>query len=158
MILIGCVSLMISLIAFLVVEIYVRGVLGCRFFYLGKIKISPTLLLLVPVLAMVLYFSLVISWCNTDISEGSYVTYIGMCTYESETVILEDIDLHIYVGNGHEAIPDGQHYGKCVYSKRSKVIIFWEPIDPYDGNTRLIKSKRYDMIFTDFSETIHSRR
>ncbi len=129
MIVIGCISLIISLIALLVVEIYVRGKLGCRFLNLGKIKISPTLLLLIPILAMVLYYSLVISWCNTDISEGSYVTYVGVCIYESETVTLEDINLRIYVGNGHEIVPDGQHYGKCIYSKRPKVIVFWEQID-----------------------------
>lgn len=135
MILIGCISLGICLIALLVVEIFVRGSLGCQYLNLGKIKISPTLLLLIPVLAIVVYFSLVVSWCNTDISTGSYVTYVGMCVYESETVILEDHDLRIYVGNGHEIIPDGQNYGKCVYSKYSKVIVFWEPIDERNSNT-----------------------
>lgn len=62
------------------------------------------------------------------IANNSYVTYIGVCEYESESVELVGEKVTIYVGKGHEIVPRGTNYGKCIYSKHSKVIVYWEPL------------------------------
>lgn len=129
MIIIGCIILLLCVLAIIFVELYVRGTLECKFFQLGKIKVSPTLLLLIPTMLVLIYFSMVVVNCNKDISLNAYETYIGTCIYQSESVELVEQKIHIYVGKGHEIVPYGENYGKCIYSKYSKVIVYWEQLD-----------------------------
>lgn len=81
---------------------------------------------MIPIIANIIYYSVEISNCNKDISRASYETYIGDCTYNGEAVILEDLDLNIYVGKYNSIVPEGTNYGKCIYSKHAKVIVYWE--------------------------------
>lgn len=128
MLVIGCVILVVGIVAVLVVELYVRGVLECKYLQFQRYKVSPTLLMLIPIAAVLIYFSIVVINCNADIANNSYVTYIGVCEYESESVELVGEKVTIYVGKGHEIVPRGTNYGKCIYSKHSKVIVYWEPL------------------------------
>ena len=93
MIVIGCIILFVCIVAMLVIEFYVRGTLECKYFQLGIIKISPTLFMLIPMIVTLVYFSVVIVNCNKDISTSAYETYIGICTYESESVNLKEAEL-----------------------------------------------------------------
>lgn len=129
MIVIGCIILFVCIATMFVIEFYVRGALECKYFQLGKIKISPTLFMLIPMIVALVYFSVVIVNCNKDISANAYETYIGICTYESESVNLKEAEIFIYVGKGHEIVPHGDNYGKCIYSKYSKVIVHWESLN-----------------------------
>lgn len=134
MVLIGCISLALCLATMLILTLVCKRI-GLTYIKIAKLKVSPSLLLLVPLFAMIIYFSSVVVQCNLDIFESSFVTYVGICKYESETVILEEENLRIYVGNGHELVPSGRNYGKCVYSKHAKVIVFWEAIDQHPENS-----------------------
>jgi hypothetical protein len=127
--LIGGILLCLSLIAILVVELYVRGTLECKYFKVGRYKFSPTFLLVLPIVAILFYFPYTIVECNLDISNASYETYIGDCTYEGKTIKLEGQGLSIYVGKYNEIVPSGKNYGKCIYSRRSKVIVYWESLN-----------------------------
>lgn len=92
-----------------------------------KQKISY--LLLLPIFAIIVYSSVVIINCNKDIHDDLYEVYVGNCTYEAETVTFEDNGLKFNVGMGHEFVPQGESYGKCIYSKNSKIIVYWEYIE-----------------------------
>ena len=58
MFLIGVLVLFFVIIGVLVVELFVRGTLDCRFFEIGKIKFSPTLLMIIPVISVLIFFSI----------------------------------------------------------------------------------------------------
>ena len=94
---------------------------------------------MIPFLALLFYNSCVVVNCNRDIAQGTYETYIGICSYKSETVDLVDAGMKLYVGNGHEIVPSGISYGKCTYSKYSKVIVGWESI-PHDSDVEDIST------------------
>lgn len=126
---IGAVIIIVGIIAVLAVEIYVRQKLKCRYFHFGKIKLSPTLLMCIPLIISITTIGIQINKYNLDIANASYETYIGYCTYKSESVRLQEKKLSIYVGKGHMRVPHGTNYGKCIYSKRSKVIVYWEPLE-----------------------------
>ena len=128
LILIGVLVLIFIIIGILVVEFYVRRILDCRFFKIGKHRFSPTVLMSIPVVFVLLYFPIEISKCNADIKEMAYVEYIGQVKYSESSVKLLDDGLSFFVGKGHEKIPKGINYGKVVYSKRSKVIVCYKSI------------------------------
>ena len=128
LIIIGVIFLIIIIVTALVIEIYVRGELKFEYFQFKKIKFSPTLLLIIPLIFGIIYFSFDIANCNKDIQDNSYETYIGECEYTSTSVKLKDLNLSIYVGKGHEIVPRGINYGKCIYAKHSKVIVFFESL------------------------------
>lgn len=106
-------------------------ILGVALMFLlyGITKQKIAYLLLVPIIAIIVYSSVVLINCNKDINDDLYEVYVGNCTYESETVTLEDNGLKFNVGIGHELVPAGESYGKCIYSKNSKVIVYWESIE-----------------------------
>ena len=56
MILIGIISLVFVLAALLVVEFYVRRNLDCPYFTIGKLRFSPTLLMLIPLIFILIFF------------------------------------------------------------------------------------------------------
>lgn len=129
MIVIGCIIFFVCIVAMFVIEFYVRGTLECKYFQLKKFKISPTSLMLIPMIVVLVYFSVVTTNCNRDIATNAYETYTGICTYKSECVYLTDAQISIYVGKGHEIVPPGDNYGKCIYAKHSKVIVHWESLN-----------------------------
>ena len=126
MMLIGIVSLVFVLIALLVVEFYVRRELDCPYFAIGKIKFSPTLLMLIPLIFVLVFFPIRIYQCNYDVAHTSYATYTGPIEYSESSVKLRDEDITIFVGKGHEIVPNGESYGTVVYSTKSHVIVFYK--------------------------------
>ena len=127
LILIGVLVFAICIIGIFVVEFYVRRKLGCRYFHIRHRKISPTLIMLIPLTAIILVFSIQIHQCNLDIDNNLYKTYIGEVEYSSSSVKLKD-EFSVYVGKGFELIPKGKHRGKCIYSQNAKVIVYWEEL------------------------------
>ena len=86
--------------------------------------------MLIPLACILIYMAVDISNYDADLSGNTYVEYIGQCRYESETVTLENTGEKIYVGKGHIFVPQGESYGRCIYSEHAKVIVFFEPLDP----------------------------
>ena len=132
LILIGILVLLFTIVGVLVIEFYVRRFLDCQFFEIGKLKFSPTLLMIIPVAFVLLFFPIKIFECNKDIKETAYVEYIGQIEYSESSVKLIDDALSIFVGKGYEKIPKGTSNGKVIYSKRAKVIVYYEPIEQPD--------------------------
>lgn len=126
MILIGIVSLVFVITALLVVEFYVRRELDCSYFSIGKIKFSPTLLMLIPLIFVFIFFPIQIYQCNYDVAHSSYETYTGSVKYSESSVKLIDEDISIFVGKGHEIVPEGESYGMVVYSTKSHVVVFYK--------------------------------
>ena len=129
LILIGVLVLLFVIIGTFVIEFYVRRSLDCQFFEIGKLKFSPTLLMVIPVIFILIFFPTKIYQCNKDIEEMAYVEYVGEVKYSESSVKLIGEDLSFLVGKGHEKVPQGTSDGKVVYSKRSKVIVFYEQLD-----------------------------
>lgn len=125
----GVVTLVVVLIGTLAIEFYVRGSLGCRFFEIGKLKISPTLLVLIPIALILIIYSIKIYECDVDVREQAYVEYIGQVKYSESSVKLIEDKISIYVGKWSEKVPEGTSYGKVIYSKRSKVIVFYKSLE-----------------------------
>lgn len=107
--------------------------------------------MLLPMVLVLIYFSVVIASCNKDIATNAYETYTGICTYESEAVYLAEAQISIYVGKGHEIVPPGDHYGKCIYSKRSKVIVDWQLLE----NTQDFQSRTKDQMSISDGAYVH---
>lgn len=128
-IIIGVLILIFAIIGVLVVELYVRRELGCMFFKVKNCKISPTLLMIVPIIMIFIYFPLEIYKCNYDIQNCSYEEYIGEVEYSSSSVKFNNPKWSVFVGKGHEIVPAGKHYGKVVYSTKAKVIVSYEEIN-----------------------------
>lgn len=126
--LIGGLVLAFCIIGILVIEFYVRRNLGCRYFHFKQWKIAPTLFMLIPLIATILYFSTQIYKCNLDIKNHSYDVYKGEIEYSSSSVKLKD-KFSVFVGKGFELIPRGKHIGKCIYSHNAKVIVYWEELN-----------------------------
>lgn len=127
LIFIGILILAMCVIGILVIEFYVRRKLGCRYFHMKQWKFSPTSIMIIPLLATILVFSVQIHKCNLDIDNNLYDTYIGEVEYSSSSVKLKD-EFSVYVGKGFELIPKGKHIGKCIYSHNAKVIVYWEEL------------------------------
>ena len=124
----GIITLICAIVAVLIVEIYVRGSLGIRYFNLFKIKFSPTLLLL-PVIALILIiYSIKIYQCNSDMINQSYEEYVGNIEYTASSVKFDN-GLNVFVGKGNDIVPYGRHYGRVILSSKAKVIVSFEPID-----------------------------
>ena len=130
MILIGTLVLVFIMIGFFIVEFYVRRRLDCSYFIVGKFKFSPTLLMLVPLILVLIYFPTKVYQCNYDINNSVYETYIGDVEHSESSVKLEDVDLTIFVGKGHEIIPKGSSYGMVVYSQKAHVLVYYEELNP----------------------------
>lgn len=126
MMVIGIASLVFVIAALLVVEFYVRRELDCLYFSIGKIKFSPTLLMLIPLIFVLVFFPTQIYQCNYDVAHSSYKTYTGPVEYSESSVKLTDEDISIFVGKGHEIVPEGESYGTVVYSTKSRVVVFYE--------------------------------
>ena len=122
-------TLTFILIGILIIEFYVRRSLGCKFFKIGKLKFSPTWLMIIPVAAVLIFYPVKIYECNADIKESAYTEYMGNVEYSVSSVKLLDKDLSIFVGKAHEIVPAGLNYGKVIYSKRSKVIVYYTSVD-----------------------------
>lgn len=129
LILIGVLVLLFTIIGTLVIEFYVRRSLDCQFFEIGKLKLSPTLLMVIPIIFILLFFPIKMYHCNKDIEEMTYVEYVGQVKYSASSVKLTDAGLSFFVGKGYEKIPQGLSDGKVIYSKRSKVIVYYEQSD-----------------------------
>lgn len=129
MILIGIVALVFVLAALLVVEFYVRRELDCPYFTIGKLKFSPTLLMLIPLIFILVFFSIQIYQCNYDVTHTSYETYTGAVEYSESSIKLIDENTTIFVGKGHEIVPRGSSYGTVVYSTKSHVVVFYTSDD-----------------------------
>ena len=129
LILIGVLVLLFTIIGTLVIEFYVRRSLNCQFFEIGKIKFSPTLLMIIPIVLILIFFPTKLYQCNKDVEETAYVEYVGQVKHSESSVRLIDDDLSFFVGKGHEKVPKGTNYGKVIYSKRSKVIVYYEQLD-----------------------------
>ena len=127
MIFIGILVLVFVLIGMFIVEFYVRRKLDCPYFEIGILKISPTLVMLIPLIFVLIYFPNKIQQCNYDIHNSSYETYIGEVEYSESSVKLIDDNISIFVGKGHEIVPSGKHYGKIIYSSKARVIVSYEP-------------------------------
>ena len=125
-ILIGILVLLFIIVGLFVVELYVRRKLECPYFSLGKLKFSPTLLMLIPLIFAFVFFPVKIYQCNYDLKHNAYETYVGFVEYSESSVKLTDKNTSIFVGKGHEIVPDGKNYGKVVYSTKSHVIVFFE--------------------------------
>ena len=132
MILIGILVLIFVIIGFFVVEFYVRQALECQYFEFGKMKISPTLLMIIPLMFVVIYFPIKVYECDYDINNMSYEIYVGEVEYSESSVKLRDEGISIFVGKGHEICPRGINYGKVVYSSKSHVIVYFEYQTPLD--------------------------
>ena len=126
LILIGALIILFAIVGIVTVEVYVRKILNCKSFEIFNFKFSPTLLIIIPIIISLLYFSVRILQCNKDLKNESYVEYVGTVEYSSPSVKFIDSNMTVYVGKGHEIIPKGKHYGKVIYSKESKVIVFFE--------------------------------
>ena len=129
LVLMGALTLTFILIGILIIEFYVQRSLGCKFFKIGKLKFSPTWLMIIPAMAVLIFYPIKIYECNADIKESAYTEYIGNVEYAAPSVKFLDKDLSIFVGKGHEIVPAGKNYGKVIYSKRSKVIVYYTSID-----------------------------
>lgn len=129
MILIGIVVLLFAIIGALVIEFYVRRTLDCRFFEIGRFKFSPTLLMIIPIIFILIFFPTKLYQCNMDVEETTYMEYVGQIKYLESSVKLIDDDLSFFVGKGQEKVPKGTSYGRVIYAKRSKVIVYYEQID-----------------------------
>lgn len=129
MILIGIVSLVFVLAALLVVEFYVRRNLDCPYFAIGKFRFSPTLLMVIPLIFILVFFSVQIYQCNYDVTHTSYETYNGSVEYSESSIKLIDEDITIFVGKGHEIVPQGNSYGTVIYSTKSHVVVFYSSDD-----------------------------
>lgn len=129
LILIGVLVLLFAIIGTLVIEFYVRRSLGCQFFEIGKLKFSPTLLMIIPIIFILIFFPIKIYQCNKDIEEMAYVEYVGQVKYSESSVKLIEEDLSFFVGKGQDKVPKGTSYGRVIYAKRSKVIVCYEQID-----------------------------
>ena len=130
MILIGALVLIFVIIGVLVVELYVRRELDCRYFKIKSLKISPTMIMLIPLLFVVIYFPIKVYQCNYDVKNESYETYIGEIEYSESSVKLNNENRTFFVGKGHEIVPPGISYGMVVYSTKSHVIVFYESKAP----------------------------
>lgn len=129
LILIGVLVLLFTIVGTLVIEFYVRKSLDCQFFEIGKFKFSPTLLMIIPIVFILIFFPTKIYQCNKDVEETAYVEYVGQVKYSESSVKLIGEDLSFFVGKGHEKVPKGTNDGKVIYSKRSKVIVYYEQLD-----------------------------
>lgn len=132
LILFAILTLIFIIFGALVIEFYVRRSLDCQFFKIGKLKFSPTLLMIIPIVFVVLLYSIKIYQCNKDIKEAAYLEYVGTIEYSGPSVKLTDNDLSIFVGKGYEKVPRGISIGKVIYSKRSKVIVYYNSIKQTD--------------------------
>lgn len=129
MIFIGILVLVFVLIGMFIVEFYVRRKLDCPYFEIGILKISPTLVMLIPLIFVLIYFPNKIQQCNYDIHNSSYETYIGEVEYSESSIKLIDDDVTIFVGKGHEIVPQGNSYGTVIYSTKSHVVVFYASDD-----------------------------
>ena len=129
LVLIGILVLLFALLGVLAVEFYVKKELNCKCFKLGKIRISPTSLMLIPILVILIIFPMKIIKCNLDIKETSYEEYVGKIEYSSSSVKFHNADFSVFVGKGHEVVPPGTHKGKVIISQRSKVIVYYESLE-----------------------------
>ena len=136
LILIGVLVLLFTIIGVLVIELYVRRSLECQFFEIGKLKFPPTLLMIIPIIFILIFFPTKIQQCNKDIEETAYVEYVGRVKYSESSVKLTDVDLSFFVGKGHEKVPQGTNDGKVIYSKRSKVIVYYEQLENTGDGTQ----------------------
>lgn len=127
-IIIGIIVLVMCLVAIIIVEFYVRRHLDCKFFTIRSIKFSPTLLMIIPLIAIVIYFPIEINKCNVDLNQELYTEYVGQIEYSSSSVKFKDENFTVFVGKGFELIPRGENYGRCIYSSNSKVIVYWEKL------------------------------
>ena len=130
MILIGAVVLACVVVGLLVVEFYVRRKLDCPYINIGKLKFSPTWLMLIPLLLTLIYFPMKVCQCNHDINNSAYETYVGNVEYSESSVKLVDESISFFVGKGHEIVPPGKGYGKVIYSRKSRVIVYYESHGP----------------------------
>lgn len=130
MILIGILVLLFVIIGLLVIEFYVRRKLDCPYFTIGKIRFSPTLLMLIPLFFVIVYFPVKISQCNYDINNSAYESYTGIVEYSESSIKLTDEDITIFVGKGHEIVPQGINYGTVLYSQKARVVVFYQPDNP----------------------------
>ena len=130
MIIIGCIVFALLLAGALFVEFYVRERLDFKYLSLGKFRISPTWFVIVLIAINIIYSLIAVKNCNEDIASGSYETYIGNCSYKERTVTLQELNLKVRVSGGHDIVPHGDGYGKCIYAKHSKVIVYWEELTP----------------------------
>ena len=126
-IIIGIIILICIIICTLFIEFYVRYKLDCPYFEIGKFKFSPTLLMLIPFILVITYFPIRVSLCNYDVNNLSYETYIGEVEYSESSIKLIDANISIFVGKGHEIVPQGNHYGMVIYSTKSHVVVLYEP-------------------------------
>ncbi|MBE5922658.1 MAG: hypothetical protein E7269_07895 [Lachnospiraceae bacterium] len=127
--LIGIIILIMCLCGMVFVEVFLNKELGTSHFEFGKWKIRPSLIIVIVIIVDIVWTSLTIANCNADIREASYETYIGECEYNSSSVKLKECSLNIFVGKGHDIVPSGTNYGKCIYSKHARVIVYWEAIN-----------------------------
>lgn len=125
LILIGVLVFTMCVVGMLVIEFYVRRELGCKYFYIKQWKFSPTFIMFIPLIVVIICFSIQIHKCNLDIRNELYDTYIGEVEYSSSSVKIKD-NFSVFVGKGFEIIPKGKHIGKCVYSHNAHVIVYWE--------------------------------
>lgn len=123
------VTLIFAVAGLLVVEFYVRGKLNCRFFEIGKFKFSPTWLMIIPIAAIFIVYPVQICRCDNDIKNNAYVEYVGKVEYSSSSVKFIDGGFYVFVGKGHKIVPDGLSYGKVIYAKQSKVIVYYEKMN-----------------------------
>lgn len=114
------------IIGIVAVEIYVRGNLNFQYIKFNKLKFSPTLLMLIPLILVIVYFPIKIYQCNYDIDNLSYESYVGEVEYSESSVKLVDDKLSVFVGKYHEIVPRGITYGLVIYSEKSHVIVFYE--------------------------------
>ena len=123
---IGISVLIFVIIGIVAVEIYVRGNLNFQYIKFNKLKFSPTLLMLIPLILVIVYFPIKIYQCNYDIDNLSYESYVGEVEYSESSVKLVDDKLSVFVGKYHEIVPRGITYGLVIYSEKSHVIVFYE--------------------------------
>lgn len=123
---IGISVLIFVIIGIVAVEIYVRGNLNFQYIKFNKLKFSPTLLMLIPLILVIVYFPIKIYQCNYDIDNLSYESYVGEVEYSESSVKLVDDKLSVFVGKYHEIVPQGITYGLVIYSEKSHVIVFYE--------------------------------
>ena len=84
--------------------------------------------MIIPLIVIVIWFSVEIHKCDVDLKQESYTEYIGRIEYSSSAVTFKDENWYVFVGKGFERIPIGEHYGRCIYSSNSKVIVYWEEL------------------------------
>ena len=131
-ILIGIVISAACLFALLFVEIYVRGTLGLRYLEIKKLKISPSLFILLLLVCAIIFTLNDVRKIDKDIAEETYEIYIGECVHKERTVYLKGNGIKMRADNG-DIVPYGNNYGKCIYSKRSRLVVDWESIEKPDS-------------------------